>query len=286
MNAHLECLPCLARNAVDLAQRSTDDPVIRKKIVAESLHLLAEHSMAVPPPYLFSKLQEIAEKHTGKKNLYREEKLCYNRMAQRLVENLPSIPEYDPDSFESRIRMAVAGNIIDFGVFSDLDIAQAIQLIRDSFSREIDLAAARKIKERMDSAKTILYLLDNCGEAVFDRIFIEPYREKTIIGVRGGNVINDVTEDELKNCGLDGFAKGFISNGSATIPGTMIEQTSPEFQEVFQSADLIIAKGQGNFETLNESDRPIAFLFLSKCPVVARLLNTKIKEIQIRTINF
>ena len=124
------------------------------------------------------------------------------------------------------------------------------------------------------------------GEAVFDRIFIEPYKHKTIIGFRGGNVLNDVAENDLEDCGLSGFAKETISNGSPTIPGTMIEETSPEFQKIFQSADLIVAKGQGNFETLNESDRPIAFLFLSKCPVVAGLLKTGIKETQIRTINF
>ena len=286
MNAHLQCLPCLARNAVDLAHRATDDPVIRRKIVAESLHLLADHAMEVPPPYFFSKIQEIAEKHTGRTNLYLEEKRRSNRLAKRLVENLPSIPEYDPESFESRLRMAVAGNIIDFGIFSDLNIEQAVRLVRDSFTREIDLEAAKKIKARMDSAKTILYLLDNCGEAVFDRIFIEPYKHKTIIGFRGGNVLNDVAENDLEDCGLSGFAKETISNGSPTIPGTMIEETSPEFQKIFQSADLIVAKGQGNFETLNESDRPIAFLFLSKCPVVAGLLKTGIKETQIRTINF
>lgn len=286
MNAYIECLPCLARNAVDLAHRSTKDPVLQQKIVEESLRLLADHSKAVPPPYFFSKIQEIAEKYTGKQNLYQAEKSRSNQLAERLVENLSAIPEYDPESFESRIRMAVAGNIIDFGIFSDLNIEQAIQLVRDSFSREIDLEAVKKIKERMDAAETILYLLDNCGEAVFDRIFMEPYREKTIIGVRGGNVLNDVAENDLPECGLSNFAKGIINNGSASIPGTMIEQCSREFQEIFRSADLIIAKGQGNFETLNDSDRPIAFLFLSKCPVVARLLNAKIKEIQIRTFNF
>ena len=97
MNTHLECLPCLARNAVDLAYRSTDDPEIRKQIVAESLNLLAEHSMEVPPPFFFSKIQEIAEKYTGKTNLYREEKHRSNQLAERLVQNLSAIPEYDPD---------------------------------------------------------------------------------------------------------------------------------------------------------------------------------------------
>ena len=286
MNAYLTCLPCLARNAVDLAQRSTDDPEVRHNIVADSLRLLAEHSMSVPPPYLFSGIQKIAEKHTGKTDLYREEKSRSNQLAERLIKNLSEIPEYDPESFESRLRMAVAGNIIDFGIFSDLNIEQAVQLVRDSLMREIDLEAAKRIKERMDSAKTILYLLDNCGEAVFDRVFMEPYREKIIIGYRGGNILNDVAGEDLKECGLADFAKGTISNGNPSIPGTMIEKTSKEFQDIFYSADLIISKGQGNFETLNESDRPIAFLFLSKCPVVAKLLNTEIKKIQIRTINF
>jgi uncharacterized protein with ATP-grasp and redox domains len=98
--------------------------------------------------------------------------------------------------------------------------------------------------------------------------------------------LNDVAEEDLKECGLADFARGTISNGCATIPGTMLQKTSEEFQNLFNTADLIISKGQGNFETLNESSRPIAFLFLSKCPVVGKLLNVQIKEIQVRAHNF
>ena len=286
MNACIDCIPCLAKNAVDMAKRSTQDPEIRKKIVQECAQMLGTHPIDFPPPHFLSKILEITEKYTGKADLFREEKRRSNQMAEQMVQNLASVPEYDPESFESRIRMAVTGNIIDFGIYHDLNLNQAIQLIRDSFTRKIDLEAVRRVKEKMDSAKTILYLLDNCGEAVFDRVFMEPYREKIILGVRGGNILNDVTENDLAECGLAGFTKGVISNGVSSVPGTILERTSKEFQDAVQSADLIISKGLGNYETLNETTKPVAFLFLSKCQVVAKLLNSQINEIQIHTVNF
>ena len=286
MNAYLECYPCLARNAVDLAKRATNDPVLQKKIVSESLQFLANQPGGKTPPWFFSQINGITQKYTGNKDLYQEEKNKSNRLAQQLVQNLQEIPEFHPDEFESRLRMAVAGNIIDFGIFSDLNIEQAIQAVRDSFRKPLPMDAVRLLKEKIDSAKTILYLLDNNGEAVFDRIFIEPFKEKVILGVRESNVLNDVTEEDLPACGLHNFTAGVIKNGTPGIPGTDIQTANREFLETFRSADLIIAKGQGNFETLNESDAPIAFLFMAKCPVVAQLLNVKLKTIQVRTINF
>ena len=99
-------------------------------------------------------------------------------------------------------------------------------------------------------------------------------------------VFNDVTEDDLADCGLSCFARGVISNGPAGIPGTILEYTSEEFKKEFFSADLIISKGQGNFETLNESSAPIAFLFLAKCPVVIREIGAELHSLQVRTLNF
>ena len=132
----------------------------------------------------------------------------------------------------------------------------------------------------------ILYVLDNCGEAVFDRVFMEPYREKIVLGVRGCNVFNDVTREDLKDCGLEGFTKGVVSNGPEGYPGVILQEASEDFLKEFNSADLVISKGQGNFETLSDSTAPIAFLFLAKCPVVLREINAELHSIQVRTINF
>ena len=161
-----------------------------------------------------------------------------------------------------------------------------MQAVKTAFTKPLDREAVRRLHDRMDSAEKILYILDNCGEAVFDRVFMEPYRDKITIGVRGRAAFNDVLLGDLADCGLDNFARAVIANGPAGIPGTVLSECNDEFRKVFSEADLIIAKGQGNFETMNEYSEPIAFLFLAKCPVVLREIHAEQNSIQVRTINF
>ncbi|MBO4632422.1 MAG: DUF89 family protein, partial [Lentisphaeria bacterium] len=112
MKTCLECLPCLGKNAVDAAKRSTADPAVRKQIVAESLRLLAENDFQMPPPYTARKILDIAVRHTRANDIYLEEKKRSNALAEKLLSSLSEIPEYDSDDFESRLRLAIAGNIL------------------------------------------------------------------------------------------------------------------------------------------------------------------------------
>ncbi len=286
MKTCLECLPCLGKNAVDAAKRSTDDLGIQRNIVAESLKLLSTNDLQSPPPYTARQILDIASRHTGAVDLYLKEKRSSNRLAERLLQELHEIPEYNPQCFESRLRLAIAGNILDFGIFADLDIEKALQVVKTAFTKPLDQTAAKRLEAKMSSAKRILYILDNCGEAVFDRVFMEPFREKIILGVRGREVFNDVTVKDLEDCGLSGFTAGVVDNGPKGIPGIMLNEVSNEFKTAFEAADLIIAKGQGNFESMNDYPNPIAFLFLAKCPVVIREIQAELNSIQVRLINF
>lgn len=286
MNTCIECLPCLGRIAVETATRSTGDPELREKIVTSAFQLLSQDVFHKSPPYYAKEILKVRDQVIAGNDIYIEEKKRSNQLAKELLKELSKIPQYDPENFESRLRLAIAGNILDFGVYSSLDMDKALEVVRLAFTKPIDEDAVKRVRNRMDSAEKILYLLDNCGEAVFDRVFIKPYRKKTVLGVRGCCVFNDVTEDDLEDCGLSCFARGVISNGPAGIPGTILEHTSEEFKKEFFSADLIISKGQGNFETLNESSVPIAFLFLAKCPVVIREIGAELHSLQVRTLNF
>lgn len=286
MNACIECLPCLGKNAVEAAKRSTDDHGIQKQIVREALELLARDPMDMPPPYIATQILRIAQKYTGIKDLYAEEKRRSNELAERLGAELPSIPEYVPGDFESGLRLAIAGNILDFGVFTDLNIEQALKVVRKTLSVPLDPVSVQKLKEKMDAATHILYVLDNCGEAVFDRIFMTPYRHKITLAVRGSVTFNDVTADDLKQCGLHNFAARQIASASYGIPGTILRESTEEFRKIYHSADLILAKGQGNFETMNENPEPTAFLFMAKCQVVTKLLGVEPNSIQLILNNF
>ena len=286
MKTSLECLPCLLRNAVETAKRSTADPAIRGAILSEALRFLSEADLSMSPPFMAGKIMDIALRHTGTEDVYREEKRRSGLLAEKLLSSLEKIPEYDPEDFESRLRLAIAGNILDFGIFNDLDIERALQTVRTVFSQVLDREAVKRIQARMDSAERILYVLDNCGEAVFDRVFIAPYRHKITLAVRGRAVFNDVLESDLADSGLAGFTRRVIATGPDGAPGVILSQCSEEFRRVFADSDLIIAKGQGNFETMNEYSEPIAFLFLAKCSVVIREIQAEPNSIQVRTLNF
>ena len=286
MKTHLECLPCLTRNAVVIARKSSQDPAVRIQIVRESMKLLAGSDMQLAPTYYAAKIMDLALQLSGglRNDPYREEKDKSIALAKRLLGELGSIPEYDPSSFESRLRLAIAGNILDFGIFSDLDLTEALQIIRKAFTAQIDRDAMLKLQERISSARKILYILDNCGEGSFDRVFMELFKDKVTVGVRGRNSLNDVTRRELAESGY-GPEIPIVDNGS-NIPGTMTGFLPESFLDEMKSADLIIAKGQGNFETMDDIPYPASFLFLAKCPVVIGRLNAEPRSIQIRNINF
>ena len=284
MKLQNDCFPCLARNAVDFAGRITDDPAVQRKILRETMHLIADLDFdKCTPPHVAPLITQAALKAAGAPpdtDLFLEDKERSTAMAKALVAQLPRIAAYNGDDFKSRLLLAASGNLIDFGIYSDLNLDNASRLITRALETEVDVAAVARLKERMDKAERILYLLDNCGEAVFDGIFMEPYKEKITLAVRGQNIYNDVTREYLGPSGLLELGCPVIDNGTP-YPGTILDEVTPEFLKAFRAADLIIAKGQGNFETLYGEDAPIAFIFMAKCPVVSALLGVPRNTIQI-----
>ena len=215
--------------------------------------------------------------------------------------------ERDPpemSEFEKRLRLAIAGNILDFSIYADLDIAAAMETMKEAFTKPIcgTLAASSadaqervppsdivvELKRRMDAAKSILWIFDNCGEAVFDRLLIEPYREKITLAVRGKPAFNDLTRAELAESGYpEGFAAGGVVSNDDGVPGVVDATCGDAFRVAFSRADLVVAKGQANFETMSDrTDKPIAFLFLAKCPVVCREVGAHPQTIQVILRNF
>ena len=144
-------------------------------------------------------------------------------------------------------------------------------------SADLSSSHTEELRTAINNAKQILYLGDNAGEIVFDKLFIEHLpKEKIIFAVRGKPVINDATMKDAEDIGLTDILK-VIDNGSG-YPGTVLQSCSEEFQEVFNGADLIISKGQGNYETLSENRQNIFFLLKIKCDIVARDLNGNVGD--------
>ena len=280
MRACLDCLPCLTRNAIDLARKSAQgDSALEAEIARSGMEILggaAAEGYPMPPPCYARRLIDNALAKCGGEvtDPWAPEKKKSTELALKLMERMDVFSHKEhkgnveaQSEFEKRLRLAVAGNILDFSIYADLDISAAM--------------------EQMSAAKSILWIFDNCGEAVFDRPLMEPYRGKLTLAVRGKPAFNDMTRAELEESGYpDGFAAGGVVSNDDGVPGVVDATCGEEFRRAFASADLVVAKGQANFETMNErTDKQIAFLFLAKCPVVCRAIGAEPKTIQVRFSN-
>lgn len=268
MRTTLDCVPCYLQHAVHIGRMVTDDPDLRRQILQVALRRAAELDLAVPPPALAGELHACIRALTGVADPYRQIKDESTRFALELLPALRHEVERAADPFEVVVRLVIAGNIIDFGANQELRLDDVHRVIAEALTQPLERTAVVRLRQAMDRARRILYLGDNCGEIVFDRLLIEPYRDRITFAVRGGPILNDATRADAAASGLDGLVR-IIDTGDAT-PGVLLPGCSTEFRDEFDAADLIVAKGQGNFETLNDSPRPVAFLFKAKCHVVAR----------------
>jgi len=202
---------------------------------------------------------------------FEEEKRRSNDTALTLYEEWkPRVLSAD-NSFDLALRLSIAGNIMDYGASNDFDIHTTIQLV---LAAPFAIDDSAILKYKLCSAKRILYLADNAGEIVFDKLFIETCLsgKQVFFAVKDAPVLNDATIKEAREVGIDKLVT-VISNGF-DAPSTILSRCSKEFLEIYHSADLIISKGQGNYEGLMyENDPRIFFLLMAKCDVIAEKLN-------------
>lgn len=268
MKTHFDCIPCIIRQALDSARLVTDDEQIHEQILREVLAAAAQMDLEQSPPVMAQTIHRRLRELTGQADPYREVKNRFNQLALKLYSQFRIRLQETGTPLEVAVRLAIAGNIIDLGVKSSLGEQEVIGAIEtcltDTLSGNVD-----EFAEAIEKARSILYLTDNAGEIVFDRLLIEQLlRDQVVVAVKGGPVINDATMADAEAAGLTEMVR-VMDNGS-DAPGTVLEDCSAEFRQHFEEADLIVSKGQGNYETLGESPRPIFFLLRVKCPMVAR----------------
>jgi uncharacterized protein with ATP-grasp and redox domains len=269
MITNLECLPCLTRQTIDTVKRIGMPLTDQQNIVKDVLHLLSMVDMSQSAPVISQKIHQLIRAHVNIDDPFCEIKAESNKLALKLIPHVEVIMHWSDNPIAVAIRAAIAGNIIDYGVNCNVNFNDIQATLTDTLTMPLDEKMLTLFKNAVADAKSILYLADNAGEIMFDRLLIECFPlEKVTLVVRGGPVLNDATRVDATFAGFDDMIE-VMDNGS-DIPGTVIDQCSPVFQERFWSADLIIAKGQGNFETLIGIDRPIYHLFIAKCPLVAQ----------------
>lgn len=268
MKIGMECVPCFVRQAFEAVNLVTDDPKAKERILKQVLFRLANQSFDKTTPSVGADIHRIVRVLSGDSDPYREVKKDSNMMAQKLLPTMRELIKNSEDHFETAVRLAIAGNIIDSGQGEYISEQKISQAISQCLEQRIRKDSIKKLREEIEKAAKILYLGDNAGEVFFDRLLIEQLNGHPLTyAVRGAPIINDALKDDAKKAGLDTLVE-VIDNGS-DAPGTILEQCSEEFKERFRDADLVIAKGQGNYESLSDEERKIIFLLKVKCPVIA-----------------
>lgn len=280
MKTYLDCIPCFFNQALRAGRIATDDEGKIKRILDEIGTALKDIPLESTPPetgrLIYKKVREI----TGNDDPYKEIKIENTHKALSLYHSLKQKVEQSDDSLLLAIRIAIAGNIIDFGVNRNFDIEKEIHEVLE---KDFSIYDYQKFKECLGKADDILFIGDNAGESVFDRILIEELKKPTIYVVRDEPVINDVTYDDALQAGIDKVAT-IVSSGT-NAPGTILTTCSNEFRKLYYDSKFVISKGQGNYEGLSDEKKPIFFMLKVKCYVIAKDIGVTEGDIVLKGIN-
>jgi uncharacterized protein with ATP-grasp and redox domains len=275
MKTYLDCIPCFVSHVLDAVRMTTDDEQVQQKVVREAMCLGCKLDFMDSPPAAAQKIHRFMRKATGVKDPYKEVKKKFNEFALAMVPELRELISSSAEPLETAVRLAIAGNIIDFGVNSAVEQSKVQETIGESLTEPLDMEALGKFREAIGQAEEILYLGDNAGEVVLDGLLIERLpQEKITFVVKGGPILNDALKEDAEMAGLTDMVE-VIDNGS-DAPGTILEDCSKRFVRRFERADLVIAKGQANYETLSEVQKRVFFMLRPKCTVLAEHLTREI----------
>ena len=220
------------------------------------------------PPYMVYLFQQAYERHFGKGSPYGEIKRRYNDLVLSMEEAVREQIEEAEDPLVRALLFARVGNYIDFGAMDEVDEAAFLSLLGNSAASEQDARTVDAFLRQCETAECFLLISDNCGEIVLDKLFLEQLKKrfpalKMTVLVRGGEALNDATREDAAYVGLDKVAE--IADNGSSIAGTVYGTLPAQTKEILDRADVILAKGQGNYESLSRQGRHIFYSFLCKC---------------------
>lgn len=246
-----------------------DEEKIREILVAFGRDLSRFHAEAIPPEIGREAYRLISEK-TGIQDPYDGIKKECTQKALSLYPQLKERVAASPDRLLTAVKVAIAGNVIDFGAHAHFDLDKDLDVL---LSQELAVDHFQEFWRVLKRAQKILYLADNAGETVFDRVLIEEMKKPVVYAVREKPIINDALTQDALDAGIDKTAE--IMSSGTDAPGTILSLCEEHFLATLRSADLIISKGQGNYEALSEESLPVFFLLKAKCSVIAKDIGVK-----------
>lgn len=270
-----ECVSCLIKKQIDNypSDLSAEE---RMDYMQRLLRIVADAPKTTSAPEIMDDIYELHRDMFGPLKDYTDIKRYFNELMLGMLPELGARLESSPDPLMDAVRYAMTGNFIDFAAMEKVDESKLLGFLDDAKNIPIDEAEYAALKKDISAGKRLVYLTDNCGEIALDSLLISvirklsPELDITVI-VRGYDVVNDATLDDAEQIGLtDGLT--VIGNGS-TVAGTCLDLISPEARAAIESADLIISKGQGNFETLHKCGLNVYYIFMCKCDMFANRFN-------------
>lgn len=261
------CEQCLYERQESIAQ-TIEDKEDREKYLAEVKEALANRKEEDSAPYMVYCFGRILKKYCMDSNIFPDIKRQYNSLMLAMEAEIEAKIEAAPDPLEAAIVYARIGNYIDFGAMNHVDRGELISLLEEESQVRLDKAVYEAFCEECAKARRFLLCCDNCGEIVLDKLFVRQLKKRfpqlTVSAmVRGEPVLNDATMEDAVFCGMDKEAE-LISNGNG-VAGTVVELLSPPARKVLEEADVILAKGQGNYESLSGYAGVVYYSFLCKC---------------------
>ena len=275
MELFLDCLPCLLRQVLEAARMATDDEIILERVMDEAVQMLFMHRSYDCAPKLCEAMHAIVKKRTGIEDPYAKIKDKDISEALRLEPLIRCFASRNDDMLLQALKVSATGNVMDSALYKDLDIEACLMA---ELEKPFAICDKDVFEKDIQKAKQILIIGDNAGEAVFDKVLLQylSAQHEVIYAVRDAAIINDATVEDALKAGVAGYAM-IVSTG-CTAPGAVLEACSAEFQAIFDGADLVISKGQGNFEALSDTSRRVYFLLKAKCPKIANALDVEVDE--------
>jgi len=264
VRTYLDCIPCFLSQALRAGRAATSDEALLKVLLDRVGAGIGDIPLDHTPPEIALRVYDDIREITGVEDPFREAKKRHIAEALLLYPSMRERVLNSSDPLRTAVKIAIAGNVIDLGTGKDIKIKEGIETV---LHRPFAIDHMEDFRRKLSDASDILYLGDNAGESVFDRLLIETMGKPVTYAVRARPVINDVTTEEAVESGLGEVAE-IVSSGSPA-PAVVPRLCSREFMELFDSSPLIISKGQGNYEGLSGTRRPVFFLLKAKCPVIA-----------------
>jgi uncharacterized protein with ATP-grasp and redox domains len=286
LKLNLDCIPCFLRQALQAVRFISDDEDLHQKVLREVAKELLESNWNATPPELAHKVHRIVKRLTNESDPYKKAKRESNNSVLKMYPALKKHIEESDDPLRTAVRLAIAGNIIDFGPLQDFNLEKTI---KEVLCRSFSIDDYEQLKEKILNAKTLLYFTDNAGEIVFDKLLVETILkikklEKIRFAVKGGPIINDATIEDAKYISLSDLPNVEFLEMSNGEPGKWPDRNSQTVKKWIKKHDLVISKGQGNYEGLSEHNG-LFFLLIAKCPVIASDLGVKVGDIILRYKN-